>query len=162
MWFHLPWVLKDVLNDFRMFSFFESCVLGNHKFISPNGSTVRSLYMLVFWSPTTINRKQECLFVLSILWLSTKYGKSINQCISCRNWDGFKDNYTAMMFSGGDRCWNGPDRSLRVKLLFPPYPRPVIIFNRELLSFSKKLRFCTLFGCITKLISNSYRVSNAT
>ncbi|KAG0563408.1 hypothetical protein KC19_8G028600 [Ceratodon purpureus] len=32
------------------------------------------------------------------------------------NWDGFKDNYTAMMFSGGDRCWNGPDRSLRVKL----------------------------------------------
>ncbi|XP_024361244.1 glucosidase 2 subunit beta isoform X2 [Physcomitrium patens] len=33
------------------------------------------------------------------------------------NWDGFKDNYTVMMFSSGDRCWNGPDRSLRVKLL---------------------------------------------
>jgi protein kinase C substrate 80K-H len=32
------------------------------------------------------------------------------------NWDGFKDNYTVMMFSSGDRCWNGPDRSLRVKL----------------------------------------------
>lgn len=32
----------------------------------------------------------------------------------CSNWDGFKDNYTVMMFSSGDRCWNGPDRSLRV------------------------------------------------
>lgn len=32
------------------------------------------------------------------------------------NWEGFKDNYSTLMFSGGDRCWNGPDRSLRVKL----------------------------------------------
>jgi len=32
------------------------------------------------------------------------------------NWEGFKDNYSVLMFSHGDRCWNGPDRSLRVKL----------------------------------------------
>ncbi|KAH7299731.1 hypothetical protein KP509_24G026500 [Ceratopteris richardii] len=31
-------------------------------------------------------------------------------------WDGFKDDYKYMHFARGDRCWNGPDRSLRVKL----------------------------------------------
>ncbi|MCO5566408.1 hypothetical protein L7F22_020085 [Adiantum nelumboides] len=32
------------------------------------------------------------------------------------NWDGFKDDYKSMHFVRGDRCWNGPDRSLKVKL----------------------------------------------
>ncbi|XP_050218001.1 glucosidase 2 subunit beta isoform X2 [Mercurialis annua] len=31
-------------------------------------------------------------------------------------WDKFEDSYGAMMFSNGDKCWNGPDRSLRVRL----------------------------------------------
>lgn len=32
------------------------------------------------------------------------------------NWDGFKDDYKSMQFVRGDRCWNGPDRSLKVNL----------------------------------------------
>ncbi|GMH10265.1 hypothetical protein Nepgr_012106 [Nepenthes gracilis] len=31
-------------------------------------------------------------------------------------WERFDDSYKAMLFSSGDRCWNGPDRSLKVKL----------------------------------------------
>ncbi|PSR90279.1 Glucosidase 2 subunit beta like [Actinidia chinensis var. chinensis] len=32
------------------------------------------------------------------------------------NWDKFEDSYKVMLFSNGDKCWNGPDRSLKVKL----------------------------------------------
>ncbi|WJX50656.1 hypothetical protein P8452_36928 [Trifolium repens] len=31
-------------------------------------------------------------------------------------WDKFEDSYKVMVFSNGDKCWNGPDRSLKVKL----------------------------------------------
>ncbi|KAJ8760034.1 hypothetical protein K2173_010890 [Erythroxylum novogranatense] len=31
-------------------------------------------------------------------------------------WDKFEDAYRAMVFSSGDKCWNGPDRSLKVRL----------------------------------------------
>ncbi|CAM6125383.1 unnamed protein product [Calypogeia fissa] len=31
-------------------------------------------------------------------------------------WQGFKEDYKEMMFENGDRCWNGPERSLRVKM----------------------------------------------
>ncbi|KAI7984396.1 Glucosidase 2 subunit beta [Camellia lanceoleosa] len=31
-------------------------------------------------------------------------------------WDKFEDSYKVMLFSSGDKCWNGPDRSLKVKL----------------------------------------------
>ncbi|KAK7400705.1 hypothetical protein VNO78_11978 [Psophocarpus tetragonolobus] len=31
-------------------------------------------------------------------------------------WDKFDDSYKVMVFSNGDKCWNGPDRSLKVKL----------------------------------------------
>ncbi|CAH9093896.1 unnamed protein product [Cuscuta epithymum] len=32
------------------------------------------------------------------------------------NWDKFEDSYRTMQFSNGDKCWNGPNRSLKVKL----------------------------------------------
>ncbi|KAK9153205.1 hypothetical protein Sjap_000685 [Stephania japonica] len=32
------------------------------------------------------------------------------------NWDKVEDSYKVMLFSNGDRCWNGPDRSLKVRL----------------------------------------------
>ncbi|KAJ8539814.1 hypothetical protein K7X08_014066 [Anisodus acutangulus] len=32
------------------------------------------------------------------------------------NWDKFEDSYRTMQFTSGDHCWNGPDRSLKVKL----------------------------------------------
>ncbi|XP_039810295.1 glucosidase 2 subunit beta-like isoform X2 [Panicum virgatum] len=31
-------------------------------------------------------------------------------------WDKFEESYRVMQFSNGDRCWNGPDRSLKVRL----------------------------------------------
>ncbi|XP_021769090.1 glucosidase 2 subunit beta-like [Chenopodium quinoa] len=31
-------------------------------------------------------------------------------------WERFEDSYKTMLFSNGDKCWNGPDRSLKVKL----------------------------------------------
>jgi len=33
-----------------------------------------------------------------------------------RRWDKFEESYRVMQFSNGDRCWNGPDRSLKVRL----------------------------------------------
>lgn len=35
---------------------------------------------------------------------------------SLGRWDKFEDSYRVMVFSNGDKCWNGPDRSLKVKL----------------------------------------------
>ncbi|KAL6850451.1 hypothetical protein ACP4OV_021078 [Aristida adscensionis] len=32
------------------------------------------------------------------------------------HWDKFEESYRVMLFSNGDRCWNGPDRSLKVRL----------------------------------------------
>ncbi|KAE9613666.1 putative mannose-6-phosphate receptor binding domain, glucosidase 2 subunit beta [Lupinus albus] len=32
------------------------------------------------------------------------------------SWDKFEDSYKLMVFANGDNCWNGPDRSLKVKL----------------------------------------------
>ncbi|KAL9370333.1 hypothetical protein Peur_041532 [Populus x canadensis] len=31
-------------------------------------------------------------------------------------WEKFEDSYRVMVFSNGDKCWNGPDRSLKVRL----------------------------------------------
>lgn len=32
------------------------------------------------------------------------------------NWDKFEDSYRTMIFSNGDHCWNGPHRSMKVKV----------------------------------------------
>ncbi|KAL6576659.1 hypothetical protein OROMI_010935 [Orobanche minor] len=32
------------------------------------------------------------------------------------SWEKFEDSYRVMQFLNGDKCWNGPDRSLKVKL----------------------------------------------
>ncbi|KAJ7955456.1 Glucosidase 2 subunit beta [Quillaja saponaria] len=32
------------------------------------------------------------------------------------HWDKFEDSYRVMIFLNGDKCWNGPDRSLKVRL----------------------------------------------
>ncbi|KAH7667380.1 Glucosidase 2 subunit beta protein [Dioscorea alata] len=32
------------------------------------------------------------------------------------NWDKFEESYRIMQFTYGDKCWNGPDRSLKVRL----------------------------------------------
>ncbi|GAV76388.1 PRKCSH-like domain-containing protein/PRKCSH_1 domain-containing protein [Cephalotus follicularis] len=31
-------------------------------------------------------------------------------------WDKFENSYRVMIFANGDKCWNGPDRSLQVRL----------------------------------------------
>ncbi len=33
---------------------------------------------------------------------------------SLGSWKGFEENYSFMSFSGGQVCWNGPQRSMRV------------------------------------------------
>ncbi|KAG4167681.1 hypothetical protein ERO13_A13G211300v2 [Gossypium hirsutum] len=35
---------------------------------------------------------------------------------SLGNWDQFEESYRMMVFSNGENCWNGPDRSMKVKL----------------------------------------------
>ncbi|KAL6500065.1 hypothetical protein OROGR_027975 [Orobanche gracilis] len=32
------------------------------------------------------------------------------------SWEKFEDSYRIMQFLNGDKCWNGPDRSLKIKL----------------------------------------------
>ncbi|KAF6147731.1 hypothetical protein GIB67_006704 [Kingdonia uniflora] len=32
------------------------------------------------------------------------------------HWEKFEDSYRTMAFSNGDKCWNGPDRSIKVRL----------------------------------------------
>lgn len=32
------------------------------------------------------------------------------------SWDKFEESYRVMVFSDGEKCWNGPDRSLKVRL----------------------------------------------
>ena len=32
------------------------------------------------------------------------------------SWKGFQESYSFMSFSGGQICWNGPQRSMRVGL----------------------------------------------
>ncbi|XP_022872940.1 glucosidase 2 subunit beta-like [Olea europaea var. sylvestris] len=32
------------------------------------------------------------------------------------SWEKFDESYESMLFSNGDHCWNGPDRSIKVKL----------------------------------------------
>ncbi|XP_078437640.1 calmodulin-binding protein [Wolffia australiana] len=32
------------------------------------------------------------------------------------SWDKFEDSYRLMIFSHGEKCWNGPDRTLKVRL----------------------------------------------
>lgn len=34
-----------------------------------------------------------------------------------RRWERFEESYSVMQFLNGDRCWNGPDRSLKVPLI---------------------------------------------
>ncbi|RZR99403.1 hypothetical protein BHM03_00028927, partial [Ensete ventricosum] len=34
-----------------------------------------------------------------------------------KRWENFDESYRVMQFSNGDKCWNGPDRSLKVELL---------------------------------------------
>ncbi|CAL8469590.1 g9131 [Coccomyxa elongata] len=36
--------------------------------------------------------------------------------VSLGTWQGFRDNYTAMAFTGGQHCWNGPQRSMLVTI----------------------------------------------
>ena len=36
--------------------------------------------------------------------------------ISLGSWKGFEDDYGSMVFSGGQHCWNGPMRSIKVPI----------------------------------------------
>ncbi|KAK8545121.1 hypothetical protein V6N13_066428 [Hibiscus sabdariffa] len=51
----------------------------------------------------------DCLIFPFVLSLTT-------YTFGFRSWDKFEDSYRMMVFSNGDGCWNGPDRSMKVKL----------------------------------------------
>uniref|UniRef100_A0A164SVA1 Glucosidase 2 subunit beta n=1 Tax=Daucus carota subsp. sativus TaxID=79200 RepID=A0A164SVA1_DAUCS len=54
------------------------------------------------------------------------------------SWDKFEDSYRIMRFSNGDKCWNGPDRSLTVRyeaLL----STPVVCLEEKLKELQDKL-----------------------
>lgn len=87
------------------------------------------------------------LYSVSILCL---FGMSFS-----RRWQGFKDDYTNMVFEQGDKCWNGPERSLRVHYSFTS---PSLGLIDSKLNFSicpglcrlvqnvcLELKFCVLF-----------------
>lgn len=61
-----------------------------------------------------------------------------------RNWDKFEDSYRTLQFSSGDKCWNGPDRSLKAG--FPT-------------SFVCVLSAVLLCCPITSIIAFSYKYS---
>ncbi len=44
---------------------------------------------------------------------------------SLGSWRGFEDDHTAAVFDGGQHCWNGPQRSMRVRSLPQARPEPV-------------------------------------
>ncbi len=35
--------------------------------------------------------------------------------VSLGNWEGFREGHTVMAFTGGQHCWNGPQRSMVVR-----------------------------------------------
>lgn len=91
------WVCESVLLALNVFTiirsaFFQSCIE----------------YFL--W----ISRKAVIIFQYIAAEIKALCVVSYWSIISGSNWEGFKDNYSVLMFSHGDRCWNGPDRSLRV------------------------------------------------
>lgn len=46
--------------------------------------------------------------------------------VNLGSWEGFRDNYSAMAFTGGQHCWNGPQRSMLVRTSSPPRPTSAV------------------------------------
>jgi len=44
------------------------------------------------------------------------FDKANQDHTSLGNWEGWSDNYTVMKYTGGVKCWDGPERSLTVNL----------------------------------------------
>jgi hypothetical protein len=40
--------------------------------------------------------------------------KEVGSRVNLGSWKGFEDNYSVMSFTGGQHCWNGPQRSMTV------------------------------------------------
>ncbi|KAG8471641.1 hypothetical protein CXB51_036303 [Gossypium anomalum] len=61
---------------------------------------------------------QVCLQSVSVQTSFSRGGLHINQfgVGVLQNWDKFEESYRMMVFSNGENCWNGPDRSMKVKL----------------------------------------------
>jgi len=44
------------------------------------------------------------------------YDKATQDSVSLGKWDGFHEDYSVIKFTNGDKCWNGPKRSLTLKV----------------------------------------------
>jgi hypothetical protein len=68
-------------------------------------------HLIMFWkvkSTHYLDAKES----LGRVFITSLYMKCFFSAI--RRWDKFEESYRVMQFSNGDRCWNGPDRSLKV------------------------------------------------
>lgn len=57
---------------------------------------------------------RRCLFMIRVYIFLLYYSLLFLIFFEIRSWDKFEDSYRIMRFSNGDKCWNGPDRSLTV------------------------------------------------
>ncbi|MBA0817123.1 hypothetical protein Gohar_001710, partial [Gossypium harknessii] len=61
-------------------------------------------------------RTSHCMFTKCVRTNKLLKRRATHQPVWGRNWDKFEDSYRMMVFSNGENCWNGPDRSMKVKL----------------------------------------------
>jgi protein kinase C substrate 80K-H len=109
----------DFGKDKEFYSFYDQC------FESKEGKYVYS---------SNLSCPLSCLSFFFIIWFSfancismdrytykvCAYKKATqaegHSSTNLGRWDKFEESYRVMQFSNGDRCWNGPDRSLKVRL----------------------------------------------
>lgn len=54
-------------------------------------------------------------YVYEICPYKDAHQKDGSSTTSLGSWKGFEDDYGSMVFSGGQHCWNGPARSIKVQ-----------------------------------------------
>ena len=54
-------------------------------------------------------------YVYEICPYKDAHQKDGSSTTSLGSWKGFEDDYASMVFSGGQHCWNGPTRSIKVQ-----------------------------------------------
>jgi protein kinase C substrate 80K-H len=61
-------------------------------------------------------RNKEYIYEVKPWEKATQRGVSGHSSTNLGKWDNFESEYQVMKFANGDRCWNGPARSLRVEM----------------------------------------------
>ncbi|KAI7752246.1 hypothetical protein M8C21_023167 [Ambrosia artemisiifolia] len=56
------------------------------------------------------------MFTKSVLLRKPFKRRDTAQLVWGRQWEKFDESHRVMLFTNGDKCWNGPQRSLTVRL----------------------------------------------